>query len=107
MHKQPYLGRIALCVKRKSLKSCEIKAFYGIQLNLQQKPKYYILYIIVYTVHYTTPHYTTPHHTILHYTTSHYITPHHTTSHHTTSQIIVYCCTVHSLLQGLYPHKFG
>ena len=22
-------------------------------------------------------------------------------------KIIVYCCTVHSLLQDFYPHKFG
>ena len=30
MHKQPYLGRIALYKEKKSLKGSEIRAFYGI-----------------------------------------------------------------------------
>ena len=29
MHKQPYLGRIALCIRKKTLQSGEIRAFYG------------------------------------------------------------------------------
>ena len=29
MHKQPYLGRIALCIRKKTSKSGEIWAFYG------------------------------------------------------------------------------
>ena len=29
MSKQPYLGRIALCIRKKPLKSGEIRAFYG------------------------------------------------------------------------------
>ena len=35
MHKQPYLGRIALCKRKKSLKSDEIRAFYGIATMYQ------------------------------------------------------------------------
>ena len=29
MHKQPYLGRIALCIRKKPLESGEIRAFHG------------------------------------------------------------------------------
>ena len=30
MHNQPYVGRIALCTRKKLLKSGEIRHFYGI-----------------------------------------------------------------------------
>ena len=31
MHNKPYVGRIALCTRKKLLKSGEIRHFYGIQ----------------------------------------------------------------------------
>ena len=35
MHNQPYVGRIALCKRKKLLKSGEIRHFYGIPIALQ------------------------------------------------------------------------
>ena len=37
MHKQPYVGRIALCTRKKLLKSGEIRHFYGTIVNVEKK----------------------------------------------------------------------
>ena len=35
MHNQPYVGRIAVCTRKKLLKSGEIRHFYGIVYSIE------------------------------------------------------------------------
>ena len=39
MHNQPYLCRIALCTRKKLLKSGEIRHFYGIEIEIQLRKR--------------------------------------------------------------------